>query len=95
MEMLVDKGIPHQRGDAVELAFRFRESEELIQVQGLIDSLTKIRNQDQKRMAIAGKAAMGDEISILTYVAKREDQILTELDKAYKKLRKGKRGKRK
>jgi len=34
---------------------------------------------------------MGDEISILAYVAKREDQIMFSLDKAFKKLRKGKK----
>jgi hypothetical protein len=41
-------------------------------------------------MEVDGKAAMGDEISILAYIAKREDQIRGELDKIYQKLRKGK-----
>lgn len=84
-----------QRGDAVELAFHLKGQEGLIQVQGAVQSLTKIRSQDQKRLEVAGTAAMGDEISILAYVAKREDQIMSALDKAYKKLRKGKNRKRK
>ena len=87
--MAVDEGVPHERGDEVELTFRLKGQGELIQVQGLIDSLTKIRNQDQKRMEVVGAAAMGDEISILAYVARREDQIMDSLDKAFKKLRKG------
>lgn len=93
--MAVSENPPLQRGDAVELAFRLKGQEGLIQMQGAVQSLTKIRNQDQKRMEVAGTAEMGDEISILAYVAKREDQILSALDKAYKKLRKGKNRKRK
>jgi hypothetical protein len=91
--MSVDEGVPHQRGDVVELAFRLMAGGSLIQVQGLIDSLSSIHNQDQKRMEFAGKAAMGDEISILAFVARREDQVMAELDKAYKHMRKGKRKK--
>jgi len=37
---------------------------------------------------------MRDEISILAYIARREDEIMNQLDKAYKKLRKGKKGKK-
>lgn len=91
----VSENISLQRGDAVEMAFHLKGQEGLIQVQGAVQSLTKIRSQDQKRLEVAGTAAMGDEISILAYVAKREDQIMSALDKAYKKLRKGKNRKRK
>ncbi len=91
----VSEDISSQRGDAVELAFRLKGEEDLLQVQGVIHSLTKIRNQNRKRMEVSGTASMGDEISILAYVAKREDRILAALDKAYKKLRKGKKRKRK
>lgn len=86
---------PHQRGDAVSLAFHLMKGEPMIHVQGMIHSLTKIRNRQKKRMEVAGTAVMGDEISILAYVAKREDKILGDLDKAYKKLRKGKKRKQK
>jgi hypothetical protein len=40
-------------------------------------------------MEIGGRAAMSDEISILAYIAKREDQIMGQLDSVYQKLRKG------
>jgi hypothetical protein len=36
---------------------------------------------------------MRDEITILAYIAKREDEIMNQLDKAYKMLRKGKKKK--
>ncbi|MFW5714533.1 MAG: hypothetical protein ACOCYU_07665 [Brevefilum sp.] len=89
--MAVSGSCKMQRGDSVEISFHLRNQEGLIQVQGVVHSLKKIRNQDQKRMEIAGTAAMGDEISILAYVAKREDEIMDGLDKAYRNLRKGKR----
>jgi len=86
----VPEDAPFNRLDAVHLAFKLDSKADLIQVQGVVHSLTKIRGQDRKRMEVAGKATMGDEITILAYVAKREDQIMAELDKAYQKLRRGK-----
>ncbi len=86
----VPEDAPFNRLDEVHLAFKLDSKSELTQVQGVVHSLTKVRGQDRKRMEVAGKATMGDEITILAYVAKREDQILAELDKAYQKLRRGK-----
>ena len=91
MGMSVSEDLPLQRGDALELAFHLKGEQDLIQVQGTVHSLTKIRNRDQKRLEAAGKAPMGDEISILAYVARREDEIMNSLDKTYRKLRKGKK----
>lgn len=95
MGVAVGEDISYQRGDAVEVTFRLKGEQELIQVQGVVHSLTKIRNQDKKRLEVAGQAAMGDEISILAYIANREDQLMDALDKSYRKLRKGKKKRRK
>lgn len=89
--MEVPEDIPYKRHDAVEVAFRLSSLDELIQIQGTVHSLTKIRRQAKRRLEVAGTAPMGDEISILTYVAQREDQIIGDLDRAYQKLRKGKK----
>ena len=86
----VPEDAPFDRLDVVHLAFKLDSKSELTQVQGVVHSLTKIRGMDCKRLEVSGKATMGDEITILAYVAKREDQILAELDKAYQKLRRGK-----
>jgi len=59
-----------------------------------VNSLTKIRSKNLKRMEVEGQATMRDEITILAYIAKREDEIMNQLDKAYKRLRKGKKGKK-
>ena len=79
------------RQESVNLAFRLEPGGDLVQVQGEVHSLSKIRNQSNKRMVVEGKSEMGDEITILAYIAKREDQIMNDLDKFYKKLRKGKK----
>lgn len=85
----VPKDNPCIRQDSVELAFRLPPNGELVNVQGELHSLVKIRNKNYKRMEVDGTAVMGDEIAILAYIAKREDQIMSQLDKVYKKLRKG------
>jgi len=87
----VDNDTPYMRQDEVTLAFRLEPGGDLVQVQGVVHSLSKIRNQSNKRMVVEGKSEMGDEITILAYIAKREDQIMGDLDKVYKKLRKGKK----
>jgi len=83
--------IVFQRQAEVGLTFRLPPNSNLVQVQGIVKSQAKVRNQEIKRLEVDGRAAMGDEISILAYIAKREDQILGHLDKVYKKLRKGKK----
>ena len=89
--LTVPGDVPYDRQDEIGLTFRLVQGGDLIQVQGVVHSLVKVRNQETRRMEVEGKAAMGDEISILAFIAKREDQIMNALDKAYKKLRKGKK----
>lgn len=89
--LAVENDNPYARQEEVTLAFRLESGGDLVQVQGVVHSLSKIRNQSQKRMVVEGKSEMGDEITILAYIAKREDQIMSDLDKFYKKLRKGKK----
>jgi hypothetical protein len=89
--MAVPEDFSQIRKDKVELNFQLESKSEPVKVQGEVHSLVKIRNKDEKRLEVEGLAAMGDEISILAFIAKREDQIMNALDKAYKKLRKGKK----
>ena len=93
--MSVPKDIDYARQDGVGLVFRLEQGGNLVQVKGEVRSLTKIRNRDRKRMEVAGKAMMGDEISVLAYIARREDKIMGALDKTYQKLRKGKKARKK
>lgn len=86
----VPKDTPVVRGDKLSVGFQLEQGAESITVQGKVHSLIKIRNQDAKRLEVDGRAVMADEISILAYIAKREDQIMGVLDKTFKKLRKGK-----
>jgi len=88
--MAVPKDVPYLRGDKISLGFKLDPQGDPISVQGKVHSLIKIRNRDEKRLEVDGRAVMTDEVSILAYIAKREDQIMKSLDKAYKKLRKGK-----
>ncbi len=89
--MSTSESVPYNRSDGVRLSFRLGGGEEPVHVKGTIHSLAKIRNKDLKRMEVEGKAVMGDEISILAYVGRREDEVLGALEKAYQKLRKGKK----
>jgi len=78
---------PHE---AVELTFRLEKGGDLLQVQGVARSLMAVEGlENRQRLEMEGWATMGDEISILAYIAKREDEIMGKLDKAYRKLRKG------
>jgi hypothetical protein len=88
--MAVPEDFPHIRKDSLSLAFNLDAKGDPISVQGEVHSLVKLRNKPQKRLEVDGRAVMTDEVSILAYIARREDQIMTALDKAYKKLRKGK-----
>lgn len=89
--MAVPEDVPWVRGDKVSLAFRLSPEDEPLSVQGKVYSLIKLRKRDEKRLEVDGRAVMTDEISILAYIAQREDQIMSALDKAYKRLRKGKK----
>jgi len=82
---------PFARQDEVVLSFLLASSDRPVVVKGVVHSLAKMRNRHQRRMEVAGRASMEDEISLLAFVGKREDQILRSLDKSYKKLRKAKK----
>ena len=88
--MAVPDDTPVARGEKLSVGFQFEQGGVAITVQGKVHSLVKIRNQDAKRLEVDGRAVMADEISILAYIAKREDQIMKALDKTYNRLRKGK-----
>ena len=90
----VPEDVPYERLDDASLTFRFEQGGDLIYIPGFVNSLTKIRSKNLKRMEVEGQATMRDEITILAYIAKREDEIMNQLDKAYKRLRKGKKGKK-
>jgi hypothetical protein len=93
--MSVDEDIPLVRLGQVSLGFQFEAKGDPLWVRGEVQSLVKLRNQDKKRLEVDGSAVMMDEVTILAYIGKREDQIMSALDKAYKRLRKGKKaGKR-
>ena len=89
--MAVPKDVPYQRGEKASLSFRLDPDGEPLSVVGKVHSLIKIRNKDQKRLEVDGRAVMLDEVTILAYIARREDHIMSALDKAYKRLRKGKK----
>ena len=89
--MLLPGDTPFARQDNLTLSLQLGTSDTPIVVKGEVHSLTKIRNRDQRRMEVAGRASMQDEISLLAYMGKREDQIMRSLDKVYKKLRKAKK----
>jgi hypothetical protein len=86
----VPEDFPYARQDPISLAFRLAPDGGVLQVQGIVQSLVKIRNKKSKRLEVDGQATMGDEISILAYIAQREDAIMAQLDSVYQKLRKGK-----
>jgi len=76
--------------EVIELTFRLEKGGDLIQVQGVVCSAMAVKGlEDRQRLDVEGRATMGDEISILAYIAKREDEIMGKLDKAYRTLRKG------
>jgi hypothetical protein len=93
--MSVDEDIPLVRLEKVSLGFHLESKGDPLWVRGEVQSLVKLRNQDKKRLEVDGRAVMMDEVTILAYIGKREDQIMSALEKAYKRLRKGKKvGKR-
>jgi type IV secretory pathway protease TraF len=86
----VPEDLSCSRQDSVRLVFALSKTEHPIQVDGVVQSLTKVRKRPEKRLVVDGRAAMEDEISILAYIAAREDEIMADLDRTYKRLRSGK-----
>ena len=89
----VPEGFPYTRQDAVELSFKLPGNSSLIQVGGVVHSLTGMRNQTEKRLEVAGNAVMQDEVALLAYIAQREDELMKDLDKTFRKLRHSKKWK--
>lgn len=88
----VPEDVPYERQDVVELAFKLPAGGELIQVGGVVHSLSGLRHQTRKRLEVEGHAVMRDEISLLAYIARREDEIMKTLDEEYWDLRHKKKG---
>ena len=87
----VPEGSPYALQDTIDLTFRLEEDGDLIQVQGVVKAIVRDESQqDDKWLEVEGRATMGDEISILAFIAKREDAVMGALYKVYKKLRKRK-----
>ena len=89
----VPEDFPYVRQDAIELTFKLPADGNLVQVGGVVYSLTGLRNTPDRRLEVEGRAEMQDEIALLAYIASREDQIMKALDKDYRKLRHGKKRK--
>jgi hypothetical protein len=90
----VPEDVPYERLDHLNLTFKLPTGDDLVQVNGVVSSITKIRKQPLRRLEVEGKAAMQDEISILAFIATREDAIMGELERTYRKLRKGKKSRK-
>ena len=89
----VPEDFPYVRQDAVELTFKLPGINDLIQVGGVIHSLTGMRNRPEMRLVVEGNAVMQDEVALLAYIARREDELMKDLDNAYRKLRHSKKWK--
>ncbi len=90
VDIEVQDDVTYDRQDEVQLTFKLPDKGELVQVSGIVQSLTLIRNQESRRMEVAGRAPLQDEIAILAYIAQREDRIMSDLEETYLQLRKGK-----
>lgn len=82
--------VPFDRQDEIRLSFRLPESGDVVQVAGVVYSLTSGQGEGSRRLEVEGRAALQDEIAILAYLAKREDALISELGAIYLRLRKGK-----
>jgi hypothetical protein len=89
----VPEDFPYSRHDAVELSFKLPEGTSLIQVVGVVHSMTGLRNRPEKRLEVEGNATMQDEVALLAYIAQREDELMKDLDRTYRKLRHSKKWK--
>lgn len=88
--MQVPEEVPFGRQDEIRLSFRLPESGDVVQLAGVVYSLTGAQEDGLRRLEVEGRAALQDEIAILAYLAKREDALISELEAIYLQLRKGK-----
>ena len=86
----VQDDLKYERHDDIQLTFKLPDSNDLVQVSGVVQSISQLRNKEGRRMDMEGQAPMQDEVSILAYIARQEDLAMSELKKDYMKLRKGK-----
>ena len=87
--MRVPGEVPFGRQDEIRLSFRLPDSGDLIQIAGVVYSLTGAGEDGLRRLEVEGRAALQDEIAVLAYLAKREDTLINELEAIYMQLRKG------
>ncbi|QRN83114.1 hypothetical protein JR338_12035 [Chloroflexota bacterium] len=81
--------VPFNRQDEIRLTFKLPEGGDLVQVAGVVYSLTGSQGEESRRLEVEGRAALQDEIAILAYLAKQEDALISELEAIYMQLRKG------
>jgi hypothetical protein len=81
---------PFDRQDEIHLSFKLPESGDVVQVAGLVYSLTGLSEDGDRRLEVEGRAALQDEVALLAYIARREDALTSELEAIYMQLRKGK-----
>jgi hypothetical protein len=82
--------VPFSRQDEIHLSFKCPDTGDVIQVAGLVYSLTGQADQDTRRLEVEGRAALPDEVTLLAYIAQREDALISKLESIYMQLRKGK-----
>lgn len=88
--MQVPDEVPFGRQDEIRLAFRLPDSGDVVQMAGVVYSLTGAQEDGSRRLEVEGRASLQDEIAILAYLAKREDVLISGLEAIYMQLRKGK-----
>jgi hypothetical protein len=86
----VPDDVPFDRQDEIHLSFKLPESGDVVQLAGLVYSLTGLSEDGDRRLEVEGRAALQDEVALLAYVARREDALTSELEAIYMQLRKGK-----
>ncbi|MBG0771935.1 MAG: hypothetical protein H0S82_09505, partial [Anaerolineaceae bacterium] len=64
--------VPFDRQDEIRLSFKLPESGELVQLAGVVYSLSGVQGDNPRRLEVEGRAALQDEIAILAYLAKQE-----------------------
>ena len=86
----VPDDVPFDRQDEIHLSFKLPESGDVVQMAGLVYSLTGLPEDEGRRLEVEVRAALQDEVALLAYIARREDALTSELEAIYMQLRKGK-----
>ena len=81
--------VPFNRQDEIRLSFKLPDKGGVVQLAGVVYSLTGVKGDESRRLEVEGRAGLQDEIAILAYLAKQEDALISELEATYMQLRKG------